>query len=52
MQALVYKTSKEELRKELDLARQELLSTVEQMQEINKERHTYEDLYNEQASAN
>ena len=49
MHAIVYKAERDELRRELEIYKTDLLKTSEQLREMNKERHNFEDLYNEAA---
>ena len=46
MQALVYKTQRDDLQNDYTNVRRELTETVDHLQQINKERHYYEDQYN------
>ena len=46
MQALVFRTQRDDLYRENNHNKDELSTTVDHMQAINKERHMYEDLYN------
>jgi hypothetical protein len=50
MHSIVYKAERDELRRELESTRADLLTTSEQLREMNKERHMFEDLYNESVS--
>ena len=47
MHSIIYKAERDELRRELGVTKADLLTTSEQLREMNKERHLFEDLYNE-----
>ena len=47
MHSIIYKAERDELRRELEVTKADLLTTSEQLREMNKERHLFEDLYNE-----
>lgn len=46
MKALVYKTQRDDLQQDYTGIKVELASTVDHLQQINKERHYFEDQYN------
>ena len=47
MHSIAYKAERDELRRELAVYRSNLITTSEQLREMNKERHEVEDMYNE-----
>jgi predicted nucleic acid-binding Zn-ribbon protein len=47
MHSIIYKAERDELRRELEITRTDLVTTSEQLREMNKERHMFEDLYHE-----
>jgi phage-related minor tail protein len=47
MHSIIYKAERDEFRRELEVTKADLLTTSEQLREMNKERHLFEDLYNE-----